>query len=50
MAKTAKMNAASGQFGDRIFKWLTLLMALSIFALIMLIGCELFSGSKVALA
>jgi len=36
-------------FGDRAFKWLTLLMALSIFALIILIGVELFDGSKVAL-
>jgi len=37
------------QFGDRAFKWLTLAMALSIFALIILIGLELFNGSKVAL-
>ena len=39
----------TGQFGDRAFKWLTLLMALSIFVLIALIGLELFSGSKLAL-
>jgi len=38
-----------GQFGDRAFKWLTLLMALSIFGLIALIGFELFNGSKLAL-
>jgi phosphate transport system permease protein len=36
--------------GDRIFKWLTLLMALSVFALIVLIGCELAAGSRLALA
>ncbi|HZT21474.1 MAG TPA: phosphate ABC transporter permease subunit PstC [Verrucomicrobiae bacterium] len=35
--------------GDEVFKWLTLVMALSIFALIILIGWELFEGSKVAL-
>jgi phosphate transport system permease protein len=35
--------------GDSAFKWLTLVMALSIFALIILIGWELFEGSKVAL-
>lgn len=40
---------AQSQFGDRAFKWLTRLMALSIFALIILIGFELFSGSKIAL-
>jgi phosphate transport system permease protein len=39
----------AGHFGDRAFKWLTLLMALSIFVLIALIGFELFNGSKLAL-
>jgi phosphate transport system permease protein len=39
----------TGQFGDHAFKWLTLLMALSIFVLIALIGFELFNGSKLAL-
>ena len=43
------MTTASGQFGDRAFKWLTLLMALSIFVLIALIGYELFRGSQPAL-
>ena len=33
-------------FGDRAFKWLTLLMALAIFALIALIGYELVRGSQ----
>src|SRR5437870_13768842 len=36
--------------GDRVFKWLTLLMALSVFALIVLIGFELWRGSHLALA
>ncbi|HEY5233946.1 MAG TPA: phosphate ABC transporter permease subunit PstC [Verrucomicrobiae bacterium] len=40
---------SSGQFGDRIFKWLTLLMALVVFILIGLIGYELFAGSKLSL-
>ncbi|MGC9943334.1 MAG: phosphate ABC transporter permease subunit PstC [Verrucomicrobiota bacterium] len=33
-------------FGDRAFKWLTLVMALTIFVLVVLIGFELFKGSK----
>ena len=37
------------RFGDRAFKWLTLLMALSVFALIVLIGYELTDGSRLAL-
>jgi phosphate transport system permease protein len=36
-------------FGDRAFQWLTLLMALSVFALVILIGFELATGSKLAL-
>jgi phosphate transport system permease protein len=40
---------SSGQFGDRAFKWLTLAMALTIFALVALIGFELFKGSKLSL-
>ena len=43
------MTTATGQFGDRLFKWLTLLMALAIFVLIGLIGYELFAGSKLSL-
>ncbi len=43
------MPAATGRFGDRAFKWLTLLMALSIFLLITLIGLELFHGAKLSL-
>ncbi len=37
------------QFGDRAFKWLTLAMALTIFALVALIGYELFRGSHLSL-
>ena len=36
-------------FGDRAFKWLTLLMALTVFAFIALIGYELARGSGIAL-
>src|SRR5664279_4688002 len=39
----------SSHFGDRAFQWLTLLMALSVFALIVLIGYELTQGSGIAL-
>jgi phosphate transport system permease protein len=35
--------------GDRIFKWLALLMAMSVFALIVLIGYELARGSALSL-
>src|SRR5437016_4217469 len=37
------------QLGDRVFKWLTLLMALAVFALIVLVGFELWRGSHLAL-
>jgi phosphate transport system permease protein len=47
--KTPNDARAESHFGDRAFKWLTLLMALSIFILIALIGFELFSGSKLSL-
>jgi phosphate transport system permease protein len=44
------MRARGGShFGDRAFKWLTLLMALTVFALIALIGYELTRGSGIAL-
>jgi phosphate transport system permease protein len=46
--KTPGVKSA-GQFGDRAFKWLTLVMALAVFALIALIGYELFRGSHLAL-
>ena len=35
--------------GDRAFQWLTLLMALSVFVLIVLVGLELWSGSRLAI-
>src|SRR5205823_6100668 len=37
------------QPGDRIFRWLTLLMALSVAALIVLIGLQLFKSSQLSL-
>ena len=37
-----------GVRGDRVFKWLTLLMALSVFALIVLVGYELSHGARMA--
>ena len=43
------MKSAGRKFGDRAFKWLTLVMALSIFVLIALIGVELAHGSRLAL-
>ena len=50
MLPTATVRTHGGsRFGDRAFKWLTLLMALSVFALIVLIGFELATGSKLAL-
>src|SRR5947208_15406 len=48
--KPAAAEMMSGRHvGDRAFKWLTLLMALSVFTLIVLIGFELWSGSRQAL-
>lgn len=43
------MKSTGHHFGDRAFRWLTLLMALSTFVLIALIGFELANGSKPAL-
>ena len=36
------------RFGDRVFRWLTLGMALSVFVLIVLIGVKLGQGSRLA--
>lgn len=44
-----EQKTAGIQFGDRIFKWLTLLMAITVFVLVGLIGYELFVGSKPAI-
>ncbi|MGH7971572.1 MAG: phosphate ABC transporter permease subunit PstC, partial [Limisphaerales bacterium] len=41
--------ANSGAMGDRVFKFLTRCMALSVFVLIVLIGFELAKGSQLAL-
>jgi phosphate transport system permease protein len=40
---------APGVAGDRLFKWLTLAMGLSVFVLIVLVGYELAHGSNLAL-
>jgi phosphate transport system permease protein len=42
-------NKSAGQFGDRVFYWLTLAMALTIFLFIAIIGFELTQGAKPAL-
>ena len=44
-----KQRMAVRKHGDRAFKWLTLIMALSVFLLIALIGFELTKGSHLAL-
>ena len=51
MTDTAPINTthAVSHLGDRIFKWLTLLMALAIFVLIALIGFELARGAGPAI-
>ena len=50
MLKLKTTTAQTGSpFGDRAFQWLTLLMALSVFALIVLIGYELAHGSSITL-
>jgi len=49
LSETNQYPRGSGQFADRAFKWLTLTMALAVFALIALIGIELFHGSHLAL-
>ena len=49
VAGTVPRSLAGRRFGDRAFKWLTLLMALAVFALIILIGCELADGSRLSL-
>lgn len=42
-------KAGSQAFGDTVFKWLTMLMAMSIFVLIVLIGWELAKGAAPAM-
>src|SRR3954470_13422700 len=43
------LGAGGRPLGDRMFKWLTLLTALTVFVLIFIIGCELAKGSHLAL-
>lgn len=47
-APSLRTTSLAGR-GDAAFKWLTLVMAVSVFALIILIGYELFHGSQLAL-
>ena len=47
--KSPGVKRAGRHFGDSAFKWLTLAMALTVFALIVLIGCELCHGSRLAM-
>jgi phosphate transport system permease protein len=46
---SSPLNLGQRATGDSRFKWLTLLMAVSVFVLITLIGFELASGSQLAL-
>ncbi len=46
----AGQHLAQRKFGDRAFRWFTLLMALSVFVLIVLIGVKLTTGSQLALS
>ena len=48
-ANINKNVTAGSPFGDRAFKWLTLVMALTIFALVLIIGFELYQGSRPAI-
>ena len=47
--RTAIAKASASHLGDRAFKWLTLVMALCVFALIVLNGYQLAQGSRLAL-
>jgi phosphate transport system permease protein len=54
VASTSPVSRATASFarrpvGDRVFQWLTLLMALSVFVLLILIGYELAQGSHLTL-
>ncbi len=55
IAATQDSGALAGRhlrqrkFGDRAFRWFTLLMALSVFVLVVLIGVKLAGGSQIAL-
>ena len=54
LASRHPLSRAAGKLarraaGDRVFRWVTLLMALSVFVLIVLIGYELAKGSHLAL-
>ncbi len=44
-----KPKPVASRFGDRAFQWLTMLMAFSVFVLVILIGFELFKGATPSL-
>src|SRR5438128_1245295 len=48
-AALAAPHMMQRKLGDRAFKWFTLLMALSVFVLIVLVGVKLAGGSQLAL-
>ena len=39
----------SKRWGDRLFRWITLLAALSILVLVLLLGYQLYSGSLLSI-
>jgi phosphate transport system permease protein len=47
--RPARLRAGASPLGDRAFEWLTLIMALSVFVLIAIIGYELARGSTLAI-
>jgi phosphate transport system permease protein len=47
--KPLTAELSSGVVGDRAFKWFTMLMAISVFALIIVVGYELAHGSRLAM-
>ena len=49
LPRSARSTLSRFAVGDRAFKWLTLLMAVSVFVLIVLIGYELASGAQATL-
>src|SRR2546423_12902914 len=49
IARPSLLEAGRKAVGDRLFRWLTLIMALAVFTLIVIIGYELAHGSHLAL-
>src|SRR5437868_3118120 len=46
---TIDLMAPASRLGDRVFKWLTLVMALAVVALVFLVGWQLARGSSLAI-